>query len=105
MSEKIKSLYYKGTNKFIAFFLEGEKQEKYILFGKISGFTWKKMTESTFVKCLEKEIQLMPAKDFIELKTNFIKDKESDVLYWMIKIKDAQEFESMYKILECIWHE
>ena len=44
-------------------------------------------------------------KSFIELKTNFIKDKESDGLYWMIKIKDAQEFEIMYKLLECIWHE
>lgn len=42
---------------------------------------------------------------FIELKTNFIKDKESDGLYWMIKIKDVQEFELIYKILECIWYE
>ena len=104
MSEKIKSLYYKGTNKFIAFFLEGEKQEKWILFGKISGFTWEQMDDSILVKYLKKDIQLIP-KSFIELKTNFIKDKESDVLYWMIKIKDEQEFESMYKILECIWHE
>ena len=104
MSEKIKSLYYKGTNKFIAFFLEGEKQERYILFGKISGFIWEQMDDPILVKYLKKDIQLIP-KSFIELKTNFIKDKESDGLYWMIKIKDAQEFESMYKILECIWHE
>lgn len=104
MSEKIKSLYYKGTNKFIAFFLEGEKQERYILFGKISGFTWEQTDDSILVKYLKKDIQLIP-KNFIELKTNFIKDKESDVLYWMIKIKDEQEFEFMYKILECIWHE
>lgn len=103
MSEKIKSLYYKGTNKFIAFFLEGEKQEKYILFGKISGFIWEKVTDPIFIKYLEKEIPL--TSDNFELKTNFIKDKESDGFYWMIKIKDAQEFESMYKILECIWHE
>lgn len=104
MSEKIKSLYYKGTNKFIAFFLEGEKQEKYILFGKISGFTWEKTDDPILVKYLKKDIQLIP-QSFIELKTNFIKDKELDGLYWMIKVKDAQEFESMYKILECIWHE
>ena len=104
MSEKIKSLYYKGTNKFIAFFLEGEKQEKYILFGKISGFIWEKTADPILVKCLKKDIQLIP-QNFIELKTNFIKDKESDGLYWMIKIKDAQEFETMYKLLECIWHE
>lgn len=104
MSEKIKSLYYKGTNKFIAFFLEGEKQERYILFGKISGFICEQTDDPILVKYLKKDIQLM-LKSFIELKTNFIKDKESDGLYWMIKIKDAQEFESMYKILECIWHE
>lgn len=104
MSEKIKSLYYKGTNKFIAFFLEGEKQERYILFGKISGFILEQTDDPILVKYLKKDIQLIP-KSFIELKTNFIKDKESDGLYWMIKIKDAQEFETMYKILECIWHE
>ena len=104
MSEKIKSLYYKGTNKFIAFFLEGEKQEKYILFGKISGFVWEKTADPTTVEYLGKEIQLIP-KSFIELKTNFMKDKESDGLDWMIKIKDVEEFEIMYKLLECIWHE
>lgn len=104
MNEKIKFLYYKGTNKFIAFFLEGEKQERYILFGKISGFIWEEMNDPILVKYLKKDIQLIP-QSFIELKTNFIKDNKSDVLYWMIKIKDAQEFESMYKILECIWHE
>ena len=104
MSEKIKSLYYKGTNKFIAFFLEGEEQEKYILFGKISGFIWEKTTDLTTVEYLGKEIQLIP-KSFVELKTNFMKDKESDGLYWMIKIKNTEEFEIMYKLLECIWHE
>lgn len=49
MSEKIKSLYYKGTNKFIAFFLEGEGQEKYILFGRISGFVWEKTDEPILI--------------------------------------------------------
>ena len=105
MSEKIKSLYYKGTDKFIAFFLEGEKQERYILFGKISGFIMEETCLPFEIDILQTNIQSFLAERAIELKTSFIRNTIHDNLFWMIKIKDSQEFESMYKILECIWHE
>lgn len=101
ISEKIKSIYYKGTDNFIAFFLEGEKQEKYILFGKISSFI---MEETDLpIDILQTNIQSFLTECAIELKTNFIKSTIRGNLFWMIKIKDSQEFESMYKILECVW--
>lgn len=101
--EKVKSIYYKGTDKFIAFFLEGEKQEKYILFGKISGFIMEETNFPIEIDMLQTNIQSFLAERAIELKTNFIRSTIHDHLYWMIKIKDSQEFESMYKILECVW--
>ena len=103
MLGKVKTLYYKGTDNFIAFFLEGEKQEKYILFGKISGFTMEETSLPLKIDMLQANMPSFLIEHAIELKTNFIKSTMHNNLFWMIKIKDSQEFESMYKILECVW--
>lgn len=100
---KFKLIKYQGTNSFIAILVQDEKDEKYYFsFLPTESPTLNVNNEEEYAYSI-REVPLLTFDRYqvtFEAKgKTFGKDKK---LYYLIPIK-PEEFDSMYKLLECVW--